>query len=98
MGVFYPDRESETLDRAETENDAIWFSRRFGVLVRQRRKAMGLTLGDLATVAGVGIRFVHELERGKPTCQIGRALVVAGLVGLDPVALLERQQPNAGGR
>jgi y4mF family transcriptional regulator len=64
-------------------------SRRFGQLIRARRKALGLNLADLAISAGVGIRFVHDLERGKPTCQIGRALSVASLVGLDPVALLE---------
>ena len=79
------------MEQVETESDAAWFARRFGALVRARRQAMGLSLEDLATVAGVGIRFVHELEKGKPTCQIGRALVVAGLVGLDPVSLLEAQ-------
>lgn len=79
--------------RDEMEDDAAFFSRRFGDLIRKRRQEMGLSLEDLATVSGVGIRFVHELERGKPTCQIGRAFVVAGLVGLDPVTLLE-SQPN----
>jgi transcriptional regulator with XRE-family HTH domain len=83
-----------SMDQADTENDAAWFSRRFGALVRARRQQMGLSLEDLATVAGVGIRFVHELEKGKPTCQIGRALVVAGLVGLDPVTLLEQQSAS----
>ncbi|GEM71969.1 helix-turn-helix domain-containing protein [Sphingomonas melonis] len=82
------------MDQADTENDAAWFSRRFGALVRARRQQMGLSLEDLATVAGVGIRFIHELEKGKPTCQIGRALVVAGLVGLDPVTLLEQQSAS----
>lgn len=79
------------MDHADTESDAAFFSQRFGKLVRQRRQAMGITLEGLAAVSGVGIRFVHDLERGKPTCQIGRAFVVAGLVGLDPVTLLERQ-------
>lgn len=82
------------MDQADTENDAAWFSRRFGALVRARRQQMGLSLEDLATVAGVGIRVGHELEKGKPTCQIGRALVVAGLVGLDPVTLLEQQSAS----
>lgn len=83
--------------QAELEDDAAAFAQRFGDLVRRRRQEMGLTLEDLATVAGVGIRFVHELEKGKPTCQIGRAFVVAGLVGLDPVTLLE-QHADAGTR
>ena len=84
------------MESAETEDDAAMFSRRFGALIRKKRQAMGLTLEDLATVAGVGIRFVHELEKGKPSCQIGRALVVAGLVGLDPVTLLEGSPPEKG--
>ena len=84
------------MDTAETEGDAAMFTRRFGALIRKKRQAMGLTLEDLATVAGVGIRFVHELEKGKPSCQIGRALVVAGLVGLDPVSLLEGRPPEKG--
>ena len=77
------------MDPIESTSDAAMLTRRFGALIRQRRRAMGISLEDLATVSGVGIRFVHELEKGKPTCQIGRALVVAGLVGLDPVSLLE---------
>jgi len=70
-------------------NDAADFTRRFGSMIRQRREAMGLRLEDLASAAGVGIRFLHELEHGKPSCQIGRAFVVAGLVGLFPVEALE---------
>ena len=31
---------------------------------------------------GVGRRFILELEAGKPSCQLGRALVVAAAVGL----------------
>ena len=77
------------MEIANIGDDAAFLTRRFGALIRQRRQEMGITLEDLATVAGVGVRFVHELERGKPTCQIGRAFVVAGLVGLDPVSLLE---------
>jgi len=81
----------------ELASDAVEFARRFGLLVRRRREAMGLRLEDLAAAAGVGIRFVHDLERGKPSCQIGRSLVVAGLVGLWPVDLLEREvaQPES---
>ena len=84
------------MESADTEGDAAFLTRRFGRLIRQRRQEMGITLEDLATVSGVGVRFVHELERGKPTCQIGRAFVVAGLVGLDPVTLLEGLRVSEG--
>jgi HTH-type transcriptional regulator/antitoxin HipB len=49
----------------------------FGKLVRQRRKALGLTQIELGLLVDTGERFVSELERGKPTCQLGKALVVA---------------------
>lgn len=79
------------MEYSEMSGDAADMSRRFGALVRRRRQALGLSLEDLATVAGVGVRFILELEHGKPTCQIGRSFVVAGLVGLMPVDLLELQ-------
>ncbi len=38
-----------------------------GRVVRQRRKEAGFTLKDAAGMAGVGVRFLSELERGKQT-------------------------------
>jgi y4mF family transcriptional regulator len=55
---------------------------RFGALVRERRQAMGLRQDDLALATGVGRRFIIDLEAGKPTCQLGKALVVAAAVGV----------------
>lgn len=37
--------------------------------VKERRKELGLTQHDLADKAGVGLRFVRELERDKPSLQ-----------------------------
>ncbi len=45
-----------------------------GSFVRERRKVLRLTQADLAMVANVGIRFIVDIENGKETCQIGRAL------------------------
>lgn len=45
-----------------------------GQLVRRRRKEAGMTLKDAAALAGVGVRFLSELERGKPTLQLGLAI------------------------
>ncbi len=55
---------------------------RFGSLVRSRRQALGLTQRDLALAVNVGERFIVELENGKPTCQLGKALAVARGVGV----------------
>ncbi|MGB0740099.1 MAG: helix-turn-helix domain-containing protein [Planctomycetaceae bacterium] len=54
-----------------------------GQLLRQRRKEAGLTLRDAAGMVGVGVRFLSELERGKPTVQIGLALQVLQMFGLE---------------
>jgi HTH-type transcriptional regulator/antitoxin HipB len=58
-------------------------AKELGALVRQRRKQAGLTLKDAAGMAGVGIRFLSELERGKPTLQLGLAIEVLQLFGLE---------------
>jgi len=53
-----------------------------GQLIREERKAQKLTQEQLAGLTGVGVRFVRELEAGKESCQIGRALQVASSLGL----------------
>ena len=40
--------------------------------VKERRKALGLTQSDLADRAGVGLRFVRELEQGKETLRLDK--------------------------
>ena len=55
----------------------------FGSLVRSRRKAMRMRQDQLALATGVGRRFVIELEAGKPSCQLGRSLLVAKALWLD---------------
>jgi y4mF family transcriptional regulator len=57
-------------------------SKSFGLLIRAERKAQNLTQEQLAGLTGVGVRFVRELEAGKESCQIGRALQVATALGL----------------
>ncbi|QIG49396.1 helix-turn-helix transcriptional regulator [Nordella sp. HKS 07] len=57
-------------------------SKSFGLMIRQERKIQKLTQEQLAGLTGVGVRFVRELEAGKASCQIGRALQVAAALGL----------------
>lgn len=56
--------------------------------VRQQRKALKMTQQDLADRAGVGIRFIRELEAGKPTLRLDKVNIVLDLFGhtLVPVA------------
>ena len=57
--------------------------------VRQRRKRQRLTQAELAERAGVGLRFVRELERGKATLRRDRVEQVLALFGhtLGPVPI-----------
>lgn len=57
---------------------------RFGTLVRERREALNLRQEDIAFTTGIGRRFIIELEAGKASCQLGKALIVAAAVGLRP--------------
>ncbi|MCA9065014.1 MAG: helix-turn-helix domain-containing protein [Planctomycetaceae bacterium] len=54
-----------------------------GRIIRERRKEAGLTLKDASAMSGVGVRFLSELERGKPTAQLGLVLQVLQLFGLE---------------
>ena len=53
-----------------------------GNSIRRARKSQGLTQEQLASTSGVGVRFVRELEHGKESCQIGKAIVVLSMLGL----------------
>ncbi len=62
----------------------------FGAFIRATRKSQGLRQDELAGVAGVGTRFIVDLEAGKATAQLGKALQVLQALGcqveLGPVA------------
>ena len=53
-----------------------------GALIRQTRKNLGVTQKDLALTSGTGLRFVIDLEKGKETCEIGKALTVLQTLGI----------------
>ncbi len=53
-----------------------------GSLIKQTRKSLGVTQKDLALTAGTGLRFVIDLEKGKETCEIGKALTVLQTLGI----------------
>lgn len=53
-----------------------------GELVKSTRKSMGVTQKDLAMTSGTGLRFIIEMEQGKPTCQLGKVLTVLQTLGI----------------
>lgn len=54
-----------------------------GRIVRDTRKRMRVTQADLALTSGTGLRFIIDLEKGKPTCQIGKVLAVLQTLGIE---------------
>ena len=55
----------------------------FGSVIRNRRKELKMRQAQLAMATGVSRGFVIDLEAGKPSCQLGRSLLVAKALGLD---------------
>lgn len=53
-----------------------------GQMIRAERKRQQFTQRELAGLSGVGLRFVVELEAGKPTAQIGKVLHILQMLGL----------------
>ena len=82
--AYLPERE---------ENDMT--PKDIGQIVRAERKAQGLRQDQLAAAAGVGVRFLAELEAGKPTAQIGKALAVLDTLGCRLAISAPHEPPGA---
>lgn len=54
---------------------------RLGLALRAARRQLGLTQSHLALAAGVGLRFVVELESGKTTLRLEQVLRVVDALG-----------------
>ena len=54
-----------------------------GNVIRKARKSQGATQAEFAALCGVGVRFISDLENGKPTAQLGKALQVIHCLGLE---------------
>ena len=68
-------------------------TKEFGDFIRQTRRAQGLKQPDLAMACGTGVRFIVDLERGKESCQIGKALNVLPMLGIK-MNLTSAEQPQ----
>jgi y4mF family transcriptional regulator len=56
---------------------------KLGELVKTARRRMGVTQRALAMTSGTGVRFIVDLEKGKPTCRLGKALAVLNTLGIE---------------
>lgn len=56
-----------------------------GALIQHVRKEQGMTQIDVAGLGGFGNRFIVDLEKGKKTVQMQKAMDVLALLGLELV-------------
>jgi DNA-binding XRE family transcriptional regulator len=88
-GAPIMDNDESTIDHRASEAAS-----GFGSLIRSRRKALKMRQDQLALATGVGRRFLIDLEAGKPTCQLGRSLLVAEALGLRRADILVSGGPS----
>lgn len=55
----------------------------FGNALKKRRKELKYTQAFLAEFTGFSVSFISDLENGKPTAELGKALFLATSLGLD---------------
>ena len=72
----------------------IFDSRTFGEVIRLRRRELGYTQQDIADFTGMSVSFLSDLERGKQTAELGKALLLANTLGLN-CELNRRDDGNA---
>ena len=72
---------------------------RLSEFVRKQRKQHHLTQADLADRAGVGLRFIRELEKDKPTLRMDKVNTVLALFGhqLGPITMKLEESDDARG-
>lgn len=54
-----------------------------GAAIREERKKKGLTQVELAELTGIGVSYIGNIERGKETAEVGKAIRLLSLLGTD---------------
>lgn len=55
----------------------------FGKALRERRKELKYTQGFISEFTGFSVSFISDLERGKETAELGKAIYLANMLGMD---------------
>ena len=66
-----------------------------GALIRAFRKSQQLTLEKVAGITNISMRFLSELERGKETAELGKALSLLNKIGLEVIIQPRGSKMNA---
>ena len=55
----------------------------FGQAIRRRRKQLGYTQAFISEFTGFSVSFISDLENGKSTAELGKAIFLANTLGMD---------------
>ena len=61
----------------------------FGQMIKTRRKKLGYTQQYVCQMSGISASFISDLENGKETIELGKAIYLANILGID-IELKER--------
>ena len=63
-----------------------------GKYIKEERKKAGLTQEEFAIRAGLGLRFVRELEQGKETVRLDKVNQALAMFGMKAVPGLKKEE------
>ena len=58
-------------------------TKQFGEFVKAQRKKLGYTQKQICEVGGISASYISDLENGKATIELGKAILLANLLGID---------------
>jgi y4mF family transcriptional regulator len=73
-------------------------SEKLVLFVKLRRKQLGITQQDLADRAGVGLRFVREMEQGKESLRLDKVNQVLALFGHVMAPVMQKDEDSESAR
>jgi y4mF family transcriptional regulator len=101
-GIFFPQKRLFIPVRVYLINNLLYLypngynisMEKLSRFVKERRKRLGLTQEDLSFKAGVGLRFVRDLEQGKESLMIDKVNQVLSLFGheLGPIPIERNEE------
>ena len=57
-------------------------TKELGELIKAIRKSQRMTQSELAGASGTGVRFIVDLEKGKPTSEVEKVILVTTMLGI----------------
>ena len=81
-GCIFPIGKNKMTRSANMNPQSIKEPKDIGAIIRNARKRVKLTQAEAAAMCSVGTRFLSDLENGKSSLHLGKALLVLKAFGL----------------